>query len=319
VRIASSLRKSSLAILVTAGLAVSLAACSAPAPDTTDSGDCTPAPSGSASDSVKVTGDFGKLPIVIFDPGLTAKSTERTVVIDGDGETVQAGDTVQVQFSILNGGTAVNIDGTGYTDDTLVDFDVDEKKLLPGLVKTLECSTVGSRVVGVIPPADAFGDAGSEQLSIGATDDIVFVVDVVAIKQPLTPKAWTKDVPEVTFAADGTPTVKLPATDPPKDLMEAVLTEGDGAVVKSGQSVTIKYHGTSWDTGEVFDQSFDRDDPPFPVDNFVPGFTAALIGQKVGSTVIVVIPPEDAYGTDPEAHELGGQTLVFLVKIIAAS
>ena len=33
--------------------------------------------------------------------------------------------------------------------------------------------------------------------------------------------------------------------------------------------------------------------------------------------MIVVIPPEYAYGTDPAAHELGGQTLVFLIDIQA--
>ena len=47
----------------------------------------------------------------------------------------------------------------------------------------------------------------------------------------------------------------------------------------------------------------------------IKGFEAALVGQKVGSSVLVVIPPEYAYGTDPNAHELGGQTLVFLLDI----
>lgn len=43
------------------------------------------------------------------------------------------------------------------------------------------------------------------------------------------------------------------------------------------------------------------------------------MGQKVGSTIIVVIPPELAYGTDPQAHQLGGQTLVFLIDILGVN
>ena len=47
----------------------------------------------------------------------------------------------------------------------------------------------------------------------------------------------------------------------------------------------------------------------------IQGFGAALVGQKVGTKLIVTIPPEYAYGTDAAGAELGGQTLVFLVEI----
>ena len=308
-----------MAVIATAGLLLSLAACTAPADNGSDpvsDGDCTPAAAGAASKAVKVTGDFAALPIVIFDPGLDAKTTERSVVIEGDGDQVLNGDSVLVQFSILNGGTAVNIDGTSYKEGEEAQFPIDDT-LLPGLVKTMECSTVGSRVVGVIPPADAFGATGSTDLGIGADDDIVFVADIISIVQPLTPAAWTEDVPDVTFADDGTPTVTLPAIDPPTELMSTVLTEGDGAVVAKTDTVTLDYQGTSWDSGEVFDQSYGKTPLTLGAGSFVPGFTAAIVGQKVGSEILVVIPPEYAYGTDPAAHELGGQTLVFFIKIEA--
>ncbi|CAN5319916.1 FKBP-type peptidyl-prolyl cis-trans isomerase [soil metagenome] len=318
VRIARNSRKS-MALVVGAGLLLSLAACTAPSDSSADpasDGDCTPVAAGAASKAVKVTGDFAALPVVIFDPGLDAKTTERSVVIEGDGDLVVNGDKVLVQFSILNGGTAVNIDGTSYKEGEEAQFPIDDT-LLPGLVKTMECSTVGSRVVGVIPPADAFGATGSTDLGIGADDDIVFVADIISIVPPLTPAEWTKDVPDVTFADDGTPTVTLPAIDPPTELMSTVLTEGDGAVVASTDTVTLDYQGTSWDTGEIFDQSYGKTPITLGASSFVPGFSAALIGQKVGSTILVVIPPEYAYGTDPAAHELGGQTLVFVLKIEA--
>jgi peptidylprolyl isomerase len=40
--------------------------------------------------------------------------------------------------------------------------------------------TVGSRVLLVVPPADAYGSAGKPEAGIGSTDTLVFVVDILA-------------------------------------------------------------------------------------------------------------------------------------------
>jgi peptidylprolyl isomerase len=34
---------------------------------------------------------------------------------------------------------------------------------------------------------------------------------------------------------------------------------------------------------------------------------------------MLVIPPAEAYGEDPEAHELGGETLIFVVDVLDAA
>ena len=34
--------------------------------------------------------------------------------------------------------------------------------------------------------------------------------------------------------------------------------KGTGAVVKSGDSVTVDYQGTNWNSGKIFDQSYGR-------------------------------------------------------------
>lgn len=322
--------RTSAALLATAGLVLGLAACA-----TTEkpAADCTPTPSGEQSESVKVTGDFGALPVVIFDQGIDAAETQRSVVIEGDGDVAVAGDTVLVQFSILNGATAVNINGTSYKEGEEAAFPLDDT-LLPGLVKTMECSSVGSRVVGVIPPDDAFGAAGSENLGIGADEDIVFVADIVSIQPAPTPSAETpsavlpkadgadqppvEGMPTVVLDDTGRPTVTIPATDPPTDLQLAVLKKGDGAEVAEGADVTVHYEGVNWATGEVFDESWARGEPStFNTGQVIAGFTQALVGQTVGSQVLVVIPPALAYGeAGSSTHELAGQTLVFVIDIL---
>jgi peptidylprolyl isomerase len=48
----------------------------------------------------------------------------------------------------------------------------------------------------------------------------------------------------------------------------------------------------------------------------IPGFGAALVGQKVGTKLIVTIPPALGYGEEAsDQNPLAGQTLVFVVEI----
>ena len=50
----------------------------------------------------------------------------------------------------------------------------------------------------------------------------------------------------------------------------------------------------------------------------VQGFGAALVGQKVGSRVIVTMPPKFGYGEGTvNENDLVGQTLVFVIDIIS--
>src|SRR6202020_1411557 len=51
--------------------------------------------------------------------------------------------------------------------------------LLPGLETALEGQKVGSRVLALIPPKDAFGSAGNSSIGVGANYTVVFVVDMV--------------------------------------------------------------------------------------------------------------------------------------------
>jgi len=312
-----------LPVLTVAALAVALAGCAASDPDASSS----PSPSGSAAaerecakpgdatEKVDVTGDFGAAPTVVVNAPIEVDRTERRVLIEGDGKKAEFGDTVRVDFSLYNGTTGAAATQTDYSEGKQAEFVLNEVAFIKGLVKTIACSTVGSRVVGVVPSAEAFGENGLSDYGISAGDTVVFVVDVVSVEEQLTPAEWTDGVPTVERDGDGIPTVTLPGGDAPTELKEAVLEKGDGATVVAGDSVTVDYQGISWNTGEIFDQSFGKSPATFSTLKVVPGFGAALVGQKVGATVIVVIPPELAYGTDPQAHDLGGQTLVFLVDI----
>jgi peptidylprolyl isomerase len=315
------------AVIALPALVLGLAACAPDSPaDPDTAGTDTPtacAPSGPISEAVTVSGDFGAEPEVTFQNPVSVSAVQRTVVLEGDGTELQDGALAQIHFTIFNGESGENLDTTGYDAANLFQATVDEAALLPGLVKTLRCSTVGSRVVGVIPPADAFGDAGNEQLGVQPGEPVVFVVDVVSVlptqvegdAEPL-PEGF----PEVVWAEDGQPTVTIPDAKPPADLKIATVITGDGAEVGEGDSVTVQYQGVNWTGGEVFDQSWGRGPTSFTTDGVIAGFGDGLVGQTVGSRVVVIIPPDQGYG--PQGGNSGAgiaedDTLVFVIDILA--
>jgi peptidylprolyl isomerase len=319
--------RTGIAILLAAGLIGSLAACSSPAEEPTSqaSGDCAVTKSGAVSDAIDVSGDFGSKPTVKIDTPITTKTTERSVVIEGDakGGVAEEGQQVALNFLILNGTSGEELSAPEFTKAGSTTFTIDESQFLVGLVKTLRCSEVGSRVVGVIPPADSWGDTGSTELGVDPADSIVFVADIVSV---VPSRATGEDqpveegFPTVTLADDGTPTVTIPDGKAPTELKLTVLKKGDGAEVKDGASVTVQYQGTNWDTKEIFDQSWGRGAATFTTDGVVEGFSKALVGQTVGSQVLVVIPPALGYGEAGSSdNALAGQTLVFVIDILSVA
>ena len=319
--------KKLLTSFILAGVALSLVACSPASPEESGAADCTPAASGASSDKVDVSGDFGSEPTVDFTSPVTASTTERSVITEGSGDIAVSGSTVTVDFSAFNATSGDPIEATTYEADGQQQFTLDETKLLPGLLAAIQCSSTGERVVAVIPPADAFGDTGQTDLGVGATDSMVFVIDIVEIAPPVKalPRADGEDqppvegIPTVELAEDGAPTISIPATDPPADLKIEALKVGDGTVVAEGDSVTVHYTGVIWATGEVFDSSWTLGEPTsFATTDVIPGFGKALVGQTVGSQVIAVIPPSEGYGEAGSGDLIGGtDTLVFVVDILA--
>ena len=267
------------------------------------------APSGKASDSVNVDGDFGTVSTATFTPGLEVKDLERTVLTEGDGDALEDGDYVHYALSAFSADTGERLGDVGYVDG----------ELLPQLVSSdqnigqiLGCATVGSRLALTFPAAqDQTGAAAPAQ---------VYVVDVLGV-MPLA--AWGDEqdpvdgFPTVKLADDGSPTITLPETDAPTTVDLEVLKKGDGTTVNPGDTVLVQYTGVKWSDGSVFDSSWDKGAPAsFPTTGVVDGFRQALEGQTVGSQVVVVIPPEFGYGPS-EGHELQKETLVFVVDILA--
>ncbi len=273
--------------------------------------ECTTYTSGDESESVKVSGDFGKEVTAEFTTPFEATELQRTIVDEGDGDVTAAGDSVDLRINVFKGTTgepAIAEDAT---------FTAGDPQIFPAFLAGIDCVPVGSRVVTTIPAADLFGEAGSEGLGIAANESVVVVTDVSKIVPPLTAEEWTENPPTVTFNGDEPPVLTLPEGEPRTELLVDVIEEGDGAVIKKGDTVTTNYQGTNWNTGEIFDQSYGKEPLVLPTSSVVEGFGTALVGQKVGTKLVVSIPPEYGYGVEGSSeHELAGQTLVFVIEIL---
>ncbi|TFD50504.1 peptidylprolyl isomerase [Cryobacterium frigoriphilum] len=321
------------AIATILGVALVLTGCTSSDTESTDTAtnvnasteECTE--SGSASDSVEVTGDFGAEPVVTFESPLTATDTERTVTIAGTGtDEASTHRLVEVSLMGFSGTTGEAIITSGWDDTSDSAFiQVDETQELEGLARAVNCAVVGDRVTVVIPPADAFGTGGQPDLGITADDSMVFVLDVKSIV-PLTATGTDESavagLPTVELADDGAPSITIPDAEAPTDLKIETLKTGDGDVVASGDTVALEYTGVLWKNGEEFDSSWDTPGlVQFPTTGVVEGFGAAMVGQTVGSQVLAVIPPAQGYG---EAGSQDGSitatdTLVFVLDIVAVT
>ena len=82
-------------------------------------------------------------------------------------------------------------------------------------------------------------------------------------------------------------------------LKYVVLTEGDGATPKTGQTVVVHYTGTLED-GSKFDSSRDRNQPfqfKVGVGQVIKGWDEGVGSIKVGERRKLIIPPDLGYGS----------------------
>jgi FKBP-type peptidyl-prolyl cis-trans isomerase len=267
---------------------------------------------------------------VDFPTPLKTTTTQRSEIIAGTGGGLVPGQQVALDLSVYNGTTGAVIDASKYDSTSQTRFVLNDKTI-KGLAKGLQCAQVGSRVVVVVAPDDAFGpQGGNEQLGVSKNDALVFVLDVVkaylpranGVDQPV-----ANGLPAVVLAANGTPGITIPSGAAPAKLQIGVLKKGAGTKVAEGDSVTVHYTGVLWDKKTVFDSSwvngapvqFIAADGSKTKGGVIPGFAKALIGQTVGSQVIAVIPPDQGYGDAAQGSIPAGSTLVFVADILGVN
>lgn len=155
----------------------------------------------------------------------------------------------------------------------------------------------------------------------------MFVVDIV--KGTSVPASATgkevaqdnKDLPKVGTNTDGKEVaVTVPKdTAAPTKLVSNYILESDGAAVKDTDSVVVKFHGKTWKDDKTFESTYTSDTTvTWPMEQLsVKGLKEGLLGKKVGSRILLVIPPDMAFGDKPQGSIPADSTLVFSLDILA--
>jgi peptidylprolyl isomerase len=287
------------------------------------------ASSGSAGgglDTVTVEGDPGAVPKVSFKERLDAGETDSEVLTEGDGDTIESGDSVLAHLWI----------GNGYSqDEAFSTYEAGKPELLTvggdlsgPINEGLEGHTVGSRVAVLSSAEDAFGESGNPQLGIGNKDSVLFVIDIIGqigsepSGEERTPAKWAPALVE-----DGDTITGFDfggSHKPGGKLLETTLVKGDGPAVKSGQTIYVNYLGQVYQGAKPFDESYSGGNPasfPIGVGQVVKGWDQALVGKTVGSRVVLEIPPALGYGKagNEQAGIKGTDTLYCVIDILGAS
>jgi peptidylprolyl isomerase len=281
-------------------------------------------------DGVEVSGEFGKEPDVTIDSPLEVDASESSVVTEGDGADVVSGKQASLHVYVANGRTGKKAAAT-YGGPPQV-FPMAEGQIWQGVLDAVVGESTGSRVVIAATPEDAFGDTGAEQYGLKPSDDVVFVVDVMGVepadvldgpegKQVDPPK----DLPTVKTNGAGDVTglgFGDAPKQPPKTLQVIPLVEGEGDPVEAGDLVTFDYHGQVYGTDTVFDESFTSEPRTFSVGvgGLIKAWDEGLVGVNRGSRVMIIAPPDMAYGAQGSPPKIPGDaTLVFVVDILGVS
>jgi peptidylprolyl isomerase len=275
-------------------------------------------------ESIDVSNERLTKPNVTFAAPITADSIQSRVVFEGDGNVFTGRNLIEFEFAGYHGGNGELLQETNFDGKNPAPgfFGPDS---VPNFCSALVGAREGSRVVAIFPPKDAHDGRGVENLGIGPNDSFVFVFDLARVyleKAEGSAVAPEAGMPAVVTTPEGVPGVTIPKTNAPSELRISQLLKGAGEIVKSGDNVTMHYSGFLWTGGTKFDSSWDKGTPAqFEVSPgmLIDGFLSAVVGQPVGSRVVVVIPPALGYGEQASATIPANSTLVFVIDILGTS
>lgn len=286
---------------------------------------------GGTNGTVKVTGAAGKSPTIVIPSAKPSSSLVTKTLIKGSGPVLASTDSYLANFQVyVWRGKTHKLVYSSYTSTPEV---LPVTIGLSGLQKAMAGAHVGSRVLAVLPPKYGYGTQGNSQIGVKPTDTMVWEIDVLQAfgeNEGATGKQITNGggtLPKVTTQTTGGPTISIPKSSPPGKLVVTTLIKGTGAPVKSGQAIVVRYVGSIWRTGKVFNDNWPTTQEPstppnvFQLGQLIPAWNTGLVGVPVGSRVMLVVPPAEGYGKTGQSSAgiKGTDTLVFVIDILATA
>jgi peptidylprolyl isomerase len=293
-------------------------------------------------DAVSISGDVGEPPKVEWTSRMTAGKPEVETLVKGDGAALKKNDEVFVNFWVGNGytqKTAFNTFGPKTAASVLT---VGAAPAQPQVVEDLITAflgteikpglTRGTRLAITVGASELFGqNVAAEPVAkadIGKDDSLLVIADVLDTEILTKPDGTTQPAPgwaPKVVLKKGEPTA-LDFGGTPKlgtKLKVGTLVEGSGDEVEKGDLIVVNYLGAVYQGKQPFDESFSKPEPlttPIGLQSVIDGWDQGLVGQTVGSRVMLGIPPALGYGKQGSGESIPpSSTLYFVVDILAAA
>lgn len=271
-------------------------------------------------------------PEVLLNSPVEAEEESSRVISGGDGEEVDPDQILEVSSAMVDPETGEVQDETFTADQpSLLHLPTirDQNEFIFDALTEADLSVGGE--VALYEPADEEAMSPESLIVLRIEGQLPAYAQGEEVEQ-------SGDLPAVDSVEGEAPDLEeAPDEDEeaPEETVSEVIIEGEGDEVQADDQLAVQYTGWRWSDGEVFDSSWPigqqeaqgeegdaaRDDvgqpTPFMLDQVIDGWTTGLEGKHVGDRVVLVIPPDEAYG-DSEGNELQDETLIFVVDIVAA-
>lgn len=290
-----------------------------------DSSEENPVASEEALSTVDLSEDPAAAPTVTFEAPLAVTAESVLIADEGDGDAISEGQVITFNYlvcDIVTGDKMYSTWGETSDEDVPASFVLSATNFGQTFVDSLDGANVGSRLLWGQP-----GYSADERYTGAASNGYLYVMDITdaqtlpdsAEGTEVTPS--DENLPTVEFK-DGTPTITIPSTfTDPTELVVEPLIEGTGETVEAGQTIAVKYSGWLTD-GTQFDSSWDDEGNSeaavfkIGVGQVITGWDEALVGQKVGSRLLLVIPSDMGYGESGSGSIPADSALIFVVDIL---
>ena len=279
---------------------------------------------GAEIDQVKVEAEKGKAPVVDFVTTDSAqnvesnlakiKTTQTKVYREGSGPLFTGDQMVLAEYAVYSSTTGALL-GTSKWDGTDLVAEIFDKANSPVYCNAMSGIREGSLFAFATPARDEDPEG---RLLVLEFKKVYLPHANGAVQAPASGLPQVVRVPET-----GRPGLVQPTFDKPTEFKRAVVIEGKGQTVKLGDSVTVHYSGWMWldKLGGTIESSWDSRPATFTLlkGQLISGFVKALEGVKVGSQVIAVMPPSEAYGESGNGTIPGNTTLLFVIDVLGVN
>lgn len=276
-------------------------------------------------------GEEGEAPEVVLYEDIEAEENSARVINEGDGDQITEDSLLEYHLTVVDPETGENQQSTYEQPlppilplSALAESEAEVDQFIwEGL--SADGVTVGSDVAFYVVPDE-------EQ---GITDSLLYVFEVLEQHPSYATgeeEEQSGDLPEIDSETGERPELTDHDTEAeaPEELSSEVLISGDGPEIGEGDQVYAQYRGWRWEDGEEFDSSWTEDGAagePFgfsTTGGVIDGWLEGIPGHQVGDRLLLVIPPEQAYGeTDDEEEGLTaegspGGALIFVIDLVHA-